>query len=464
MSVLLIACPCALGLATPLAVWTSLSTAVRNQVLFRSGEAVERLANVRAICLDKTGTLTTGQPHVCQTATFGERTDDQALQLAALLALSSSHPFSKAVAEYATRCSERSVSGAAPAAADRPALLSLRTVAGGGVEATTVNDQVVRLGSVEFACCSVHHDDTARQQPLQAAPSLCVACRAAVPLGLRVQMDRLRMAADQQTASIVLLSIDHIPAVGFLISESIRPEAREALLQLSGKVDILHVLSGDRPAKAKYLLDHLQVPGLQVECRLTPEQKVLRVAEVRRSLGTTVMVGDGINDAPALAASDVGIAMGCGADVSRDSAQICLLSNDLTRIPWAIDLARRTQAVIRQNLFWAFGYNGIGVCLAASGMLNPAVAAGLMILSSLLVISNSLRLLQDPPGHSGNPVPPDAPVSSEASESGNDTSDVGITAAKVQQPDGSDVLLKREPLVKAVSESCETSFAAEVLS
>lgn len=448
MSVLLIACPCALGLATPLAVWTSLSTAVRNQVLFRSGEAVERLANVRAVCLDKTGTLTTGQPQVCQTATFGESADGQALQLAAVLALSSSHPFSKAVAKYAQRSAvHRATSGSA----DCPALLSLRTVAGGGVEATTVAGQVVRLGSVEFACCSVHHDARAEQQPMQAAPSLCVACRAAVPLGLRVQMDRLRMAADQQAASIVLLSIDHVPALGFLISESIRPEAREALLQLSRVVDVLHVLSGDRPAKAQYLMDQLQVPGLQVECRLTPEQKVLRVAEVRRSHGTTVMVGDGINDAPALAASDVGIAMGCGADVSRDSAQICLLSNDLTRIPWAIDLARRTQAVIRQNLFWAFGYNGIGVCLAASGLLNPAVAAGLMILSSLLVISNSLRLLKDPSVQSDDHLPPDSSGLSEAAGS-----------ARVPGTDAEDGFSESEPLVRSESKSCDVSSAAEI--
>lgn len=470
MSVLLIACPCALGLATPLAVWTSLSTAIKHQVLFRSGEAVERLAGVKAICLDKTGTLTTGTPQVSQKAFFGDDSPDDALRLAGHLASSSTHPFSRAVAAYCLRDDQPSYSPTsdaarplkkpvtdvavanantcttqllncpdlAPAAngcalssgqavhvpsgrdagveqmakiegllgkidsvstpsssgSDGPfidcSLHALRTVPGGGVEANLSDGRLVRLGSVEFSCCSVHR---AEMQPAGSVPDLCVACQASVSLPLRIQLDRLRMAADQQAASIVLLSIDRVPAVGFLISEAVRSEARLALTKLAEQTEALHVLSGDRPSKGRFLTEHLNVPGLNVTCSLNPEQKVLRVAEVRREHGNTVMVGDGINDAPALAASDVGIAMGCGADVSRDSAQVCLLSNDLTRIPWAIDLARRTQKVIRQNLFWAFGYNAVGVCLAASGLLNPAIAAGLMIASSLLVISNSLRLL-----------------------------------------------------------------------
>ena len=423
MSVLLIACPCALGLATPLAIWTALSTAIRHQVLFRSGEAVERLADVKAICLDKTGTLTTGFPRVSQKAVFGDVDVDQALCRAGQLAESSSHPFATAVAKYVASCrTEHSMQTKAGATASASAATGLpgietvgpelhtfgsesgvfppctfglqhvRTVSGGGVEATTLDGRIIRLGSVEFSCCDVHEGDLLQDSN---APDLCVACPAAVPLSLRIQLDRLRMAADQQAASIVLLSVDRIPAIGFLISESIRPEAGSALRQLSESSQTLHVLSGDRPAKGQFLRDHLQVPGVNIECSLKPEQKVLRVAEIRRKRGTTVMVGDGINDAPALAASDVGIAMGCGADVSRDSAQVCLLSNDLTRIPWAIDLARRTRSVIRQNLFWAFGYNIVGVGLAFAGVLNPAIAAGLMIASSLLVISNSLRLLRD---------------------------------------------------------------------
>ncbi|MEQ9406337.1 MAG: cation-translocating P-type ATPase [Fuerstiella sp.] len=428
LSVLLIACPCALGLATPLAIWTSLSTAVRRQVLFRSGEAVERLAGAKAICLDKTGTVTTGQPSVSQAAALGDADVRHALSLAARLADASAHPFSRAVHAYA----DQRRRDAADQSADTDGtwqdvgMLSIRTVSGGGVEATTTDGRVVRLGSLEFACCDRHramgtfhtrqgslaatHDAGdggccrligPRDVPLLTdpdmarPPDMCVSCGAAVPLNIRVQLDRLRMAADRQATSIVLLTIDGIPTFGFLISEMVRKEAAETIRNLSAAVDVVCVLSGDRPARGRALSDQLKVPGLKVECNLSPERKVIRVAEIRRQSGCTVMVGDGINDAPALAASDVGIAMGCGADVARDSAQICLLGNDLSRIPWALQLARRTRTVIRQNLFWAFAYNTGGVTLAAVGWLNPAIAAGLMIASSLLVISNSLRLLGD---------------------------------------------------------------------
>lgn len=417
MSVLLIACPCALGLATPLAIWTALSTAVKHQVLFRSGEAVERLAVTRAICLDKTGTLTTGVPRVFQTAYFGVHDAEEALELAQHMASSSSHPFSKAVATHATNTtgmeppqdqSDDHLAHGIELARPQP-LHSIRTVAGGGVEAFTVDGRQIRLGSVEFSCCKLHDDETSPRTP---AADLCVGCKARVSLELRIQLDRFRMAADQQSASIVLLSIDRMPTVGFLIAESIRLEARTALRLLATATDSLHVLSGDRPSKGRFLREQLNVPELNIECSLNPEQKVSRIRQLRAAHGTIVMVGDGINDAPALAASDVGIAMGCGADVSRDSAEVCLLGNDLSQIPWALDLAKRTRSVIRQNLFWAFSYNAVGVCLAATGMLNPAISAGLMIGSSLLVISNSLRLLRDEPhSTSSNSTDVDGPPS-----------------------------------------------------
>jgi P-type E1-E2 ATPase len=149
------------------------------------------------------------------------------------------------------------------------------------------------------------------------------------------------------------------------------------------------VLTGDGAAQAAALGREL---GLPISSDLLPEGKVEAIRAAHAAIGPVAMVGDGLNDAPALAASDVGIAMGCGADVSRDAAVVCLLGNDLTRLPWAFDLARRTTRVIRQNLFWAFVYNLVGIVLACTGRLNPVFAALAMVLSSLFVVTNSLRL------------------------------------------------------------------------
>jgi P-type E1-E2 ATPase len=175
----------------------------------------------------------------------------------------------------------------------------------------------------------------------------------------------------------------------FVFQEELRPEAAAALADLrSLGLDVM-VLTGDHPARAEQLGQALGVP---VRAELLPEDKWRLLLECRQAGERVAMVGDGINDAPALAASDVGIALGCGADVARDAAGVCLLSNDLTRIGWAVRLARRTVRVIRQNLFWAFCYNILGIALAAAGLLNPVVAALAMFLSGVLVLGNSLRL------------------------------------------------------------------------
>ncbi len=418
LSVLLIACPCALGLATPLAVWTALSTAVKHQVLFRSGEAIERLATVRTVCFDKTGTLTTGNPQVKHLCFLDDHESPDILRFSAVLAKTSSHPFSQAVVRFVE---ERGTDAA------NPHLNQIRSVPGGGVEATLDNGTRLRLGSLEFVSA------TAKIEPR-----------------LKLRIAHALSIADQEAASVVAVSLADRPVVLFLLTETMRPEAPATAKAMMDSGLRLVVLTGDRSAKAEQLrrnildchevgcqcsaecasssfraaenaaasggrecpdnsgnrvnqgidiprsptVTHVPVTTsrLTIECDLPPEQKVEMLQQIRKQHGAVAMVGDGINDAPALAVSDVGIAMGCGADVSRDSAQVCLLSNDVSRVPWAIDLAKRTRSVIRQNLFWAFGYNAVGVILAACGVLNPAVAAGLMIASSLLVISNSMRL------------------------------------------------------------------------
>jgi heavy metal translocating P-type ATPase len=413
LSVLLIACPCALGLATPLAVWTALSTAAKHQVLFRSGEAIERLAIVKSICFDKTGTLTTGSPQVRHLCVLDDHDSRDILPLCAALAKTSTHPFSKAVVQFVEEwpTSNRAACTAAEARDwnKNIDLRDIRSVPGGGVEAFSPDGKQLRLGSLEF-----------------------ITAAGDISPRLRLRMAHALSIADQEAASVVAVSVAARPVIMFLLTETMRPESSETVKRCMELHLPVTVLTGDRAAKAEQLrrnlLDchevgcqcsvecaagnthdhhhHEIIPApapasrLKIECDLRPEQKVRHLREIRERCSTVAMVGDGINDAPALAVSDVGIAMGCGADVSRDSAQVCLLSNDLSRIPWAVQLARRTTRVIRHNLFWAFGYNFAGVVLAAFGLLNPAVAAGLMIVSSLLVITNSLRLMADSPDDS----------------------------------------------------------------
>ena len=408
LSVLLIACPCALGLATPLAVWTSLSTAIRHQVLFRSGEAIERLATAESICIDKTGTLTTGTPQVVRFHSLSKDIPTaDLLRMASLLANASHHPYSRAITGWcaaAVRPSSvaatASLSASGSEASRFPAQLqrsTVKTIPGGGVRAALTDGREVRLGSIQFV---------SGQSELSSAGADRLSDHSDQATDNHQLSGKLwQEAADREQLSSVAVGIDGRLLAAFLLSESLRPEAASAIHQ-SLRLNLpITILTGDRGARAERLREELllrlqtfdaQETGeqLQIRSELQPEDKVSALREVQRQFGRTIMVGDGINDAPALAVSEAGIAMGCGADVSRDSAQVCLLGNDLTRIPWAIQLARRTRRVIRQNLFWAFGYNSAGVILAAAGLMNPAIAAGLMIVSSLLVITNSLRLMR----------------------------------------------------------------------
>jgi heavy metal translocating P-type ATPase len=355
LSVVVIACPCALGLATPMAVWAALGQAARAQVLFRHGEALERLAAVRAIRFDKTGTLTTGDPTV---AAFTVNPSDEpaaVLAVASQLAASSTHAYARAVCRFAQSQGMPDTPPTAPA--------DVRTLPGKGL--------------------------TAMLPSLSGAGSLGSA-RLMADSGLVLTSALAGVVNQAQDAGCPLTCIGwsgHVRGV-FVFREELRPEATEALALLQQQGLDVAVLTGDGAARAASLGRELRVP---VTAGLLPEDKVTALAEARCGLGLVAMVGDGINDAPALAAADVGIALGCGADVSRETAAVCLLGNDLLRLPWAVALARRTVRVIKQNLFWAFLYNTAGIALAATGRLGPVPAALAMTVSSLLVVTNSLR-------------------------------------------------------------------------
>jgi heavy metal translocating P-type ATPase len=351
LAVLLIACPCALGLATPMAIWAALGQAARGRVLFRTGEALEKLACVRAMRVDKTGTLTTGEPAVLEFQAADGQVGATVLSIAATLASASTHTYSKAIREYGK--GDAQVESAA-----------VKTLPGRGI-----------TGYVD----SLHADVFLGSDRLMAEAQI----------QFNDPLSRMMELARRHGLPVVCIGWDAAVRGVFVLRDLLRSEAKQAIERLQMLDLDIAVLTGDHAARAAKLSEELGIP---VFAELLPEAKVEAVRGARETVGSVAMVGDGLNDAPALAESDVGIAMGCGADLSRDSAAVCLLGNDLMRLPWAIELSRRTVRVIRQNLFWAFAYNIAGIGFAVSGRLNPVLAALAMTLSSLLVVGNSLRI------------------------------------------------------------------------
>lgn len=376
LAVALIACPCALGLATPLAVWAAMGTAARRQTLFQNGEAIERLAGIRAVRFDKTGTLTTGSPEVSHFFAACETSQPEALHRAATLAAGSSHVLAGAVRRFVEEV---------PVAED---CLDLQNIAGCGIEGRFHGEpQPTYLGNPRWL----------REQWCSISAGLA------------------RELATAQAAGQSLSAVGWGGAVRalFVFRETLRDEAVEALSRCRRLGLDVAVLTGDHPRRAAVLAELLNVP---IAGGLLPHQKVEAIQQVRSAIGPVAMVGDGVNDAPALTAADVGVALGCGADLSRSSAGVCLLGNDLTRLPEEIELARFTRRIIRQNLFWAFSYNTFGVALAAVGWLNPVFAATAMAVSSVLVVGNSLRLVtcsQSSSELDERPMPAAGMVSSE---------------------------------------------------
>ena len=371
VSVLVIACPCALGLATPLAMTVAIGGGARNGILVRSAEAMENLARARTLLFDKTGTLTQGRPRIVAAADatgtpldFTVAPGRSLLQRAAAVEAASEHGLSKA---FTTAAAD---AGIAPAAAE-----GVIASIGRGVSGSVDGHEVV-VGSEPFL----------RERGV-AVPPLTG------PLA----------AARDGGGTLVAAAVDGQLAAWFAITDPPRPEAASVVAGLAADGFGLEVLSGDASAAVRHLA---ALVGIRDAIGgLTPQGKTKRVGERRAELrtahprATVAFVGDGINDAPALAAADVGIAMGSGADVALATADITLLSGGLTAVPRAVTLARETMRTVRQNLFLAFIYNAIAIPIAAGALYpfvghvtSPMLAAAAMSLSSLSVIANSLRL------------------------------------------------------------------------
>lgn len=358
VSVLIIACPCALGLATPMSIMAGVGRGARAGVLIKNAEALERFEKVDTLVLDKTGTLTEGKPAVIAIQTAPDHTDAEVLRFAASLENQSEHPLAQAIVAAAK---ERGLTLVEASDFDSPT--------GKGVVGV-VEGRKVALGAEKYLA-ELNVDTT----------------------GLRPKAEELR----REGATAIFLSVDGVAAAVFGIADRIKATTPDALAALKAQGIRLVMLTGDNRTTAEAVGRTLGIDT--VEAEVLPEDKSRIVARLKGEGRIVAMAGDGVNDAPALAAADVGIAMGSGTDVAIESAGVTLLHGDLTGIVRARAISRATMNNIRQNLFFAFAYNVAGVPIAAGvlypitgDLLSPMIAAAAMALSSVSVIANSLRL------------------------------------------------------------------------
>ncbi len=352
LAVLLIACPCAMGLATPTAIMTASGRGARTGVLFRKGEAIEALARVTDVVFDKTGTLTEGAPRLV--ATWAKGDADGALRLAAALEANSEHPIAAALVQAAR---ERGL--------DLPPAEGFEALPGEGVRGR-VEGKALRLGR---------------------------------PEGLPPEAAEQAAAWAREAYTPVALWADGEVVALFAVADPEKPTAREAVLAL-GRLGLrVWMLTGDQAATARAVAARVGIAPERVIAEVRPEEKLARVEALRGDGRRVAFVGDGINDAPALAAADVGIAVGTGTDVALEAGEVVLAQGDPLAVVRAVRLARATLRVIHQNFFWAFGYNALLIPVAGGALypvlgvlLNPMLAAGAMSLSSIFVLTNSLRL------------------------------------------------------------------------
>ena len=382
IAVLVVACPCALGLATPTVMTVSSGLAARSGLLFRGGDAIEMAARLQTVLFDKTGTLTVGRPMVTAVEPAPGVTAEQLLQVAASLEASTRHPLAHALLQEA---SARQL--------DLLPTSQCRTVTGAGVAALLAG-VTARVGRLSWLLAEL---------PGDAAPAAAAAVDAEVPW-------RDRQRALEADGASVLAVAQAGRLLGLVaVQDAPRPDAAGVISGLRQLGVRLGLLSGDRREPVQQLGAALGLRAEELAWELRPEQKLERIVAARTT-GPVAMVGDGINDAPALAAADLGIAVGTGTQIAQDTAALVVMGDRLDGLVLALRLARRTMAKVRQNLVWAFGYNLIVLPIAAGALLpgfglllDPPLAALLMALSSITVVLNALLLQDGRSRHDGWP-------------------------------------------------------------
>jgi Cu+-exporting ATPase len=351
VAVLIIACPCALGLATPISIVVGSGKGATLGVLIKRSESLEKTHKISAIAFDKTGTITKGQPEVQE---FKNLAEDEKRTLSVALALEdhSEHPLAKSVVEYVSEKKD----------VPKPDVQNFEAITGKGVKGN-IEGKTYHLGSSSYM----------------------------KELGVLKDEAEKLVSQWQEKGYTVLILADSEKVFGlFGVQDGVKETSKEAIKLLKKRNIRTVMLTGDNEKVAKHIAEEVGID--EVHAGVTPDKKKAIIEKLQKEGLFVAMVGDGINDSPALAQSDVGIAMGTGTDVAMETGDIVLVKGDLMKAVEAIELSRATLRNIKQNLFWAFGYNSIGIPVAAFGLLNPAFSAGAMALSSISVVLNALRL------------------------------------------------------------------------
>jgi Cu+-exporting ATPase len=351
IAVLIISCPCALGVATPAALMVGVGKGAEAGILIRGAEILERAKKLTTVIFDKTGTLTRGEPNVTDIVALGEASEEQVLRFAAAIELGSEHPLGQAIVR-AAKHRELAL----------PKIEKFAAIAGHGIEGTIENREVLLGNRRLFA-----------REGIDVKPA---------------EETMIRLEAEGKTA--MLVGTDGKLAGVIAVADTLKPEAKEAVAALRAEGIEVIMLTGDNERTAKAIARELGIDNVIAE--VLPGDKAKVVQNLQQQGKSVAMVGDGVNDAPALATADIGVAIGSGSDVAKETGGIVLIKNDVRDVVLAIRLSRATMRKIKQNLFWAFIYNSIGIPIAAFGFLNPIIAAAAMALSSLSVIVNSALL------------------------------------------------------------------------
>jgi Cu+-exporting ATPase len=351
IAVLIISCPCALGVATPAALMVGVGKGAEAGILIRGADILERARTLTTVVFDKTGTLTRGEPNVTDIVPLAGDDEGQVLRLAAAVEVGSEHPLGEAI-----------VRAAKHRGLDMPPVSGFEAIAGHGIRGR-VGERRVLLGNRRLL----------RRESIDPAPA-----------------DTAMTRLEQEGKTAMLVAVDGRPAGIVAVADTLKPEAKDAVAALRSEGIEVAMLTGDNERTARAISRELGIDHVIAE--VLPGDKAKIIKRLQDQGKKVAMVGDGVNDAPALATADIGIAIGSGSDVAKETGGIILIKDDVREVVLAIRLSRVTLRKIKQNLFWAFIYNTVGIPIAALGLLNPIIAAAAMALSSLSVVANSALL------------------------------------------------------------------------